>query len=78
MDIGDFVKFSDTFPPGTDSIYERQRAAVNGETGTVSAMETRDDVPYASVVFPVYGGEFTGIPAELLVSAPAPEVQDEG
>lgn len=55
-----------------------QAKAVGDGVGIITAMETRDGVPFANVHFAVYGATFTGVPlADLtdLESAPVPDPQ---
>lgn len=60
MKINDPVRFKSA--NHTSELSANQASAVGSGIGVVVAVETRDGVEYANVLFAVYGAMFSGIP----------------
>jgi hypothetical protein len=58
MKVKDYIVFATQL---SSELAARQASAVGVEVGQITAIETRDGVPYVNVSFPYYNGEFSGV-----------------
>ena len=68
-----------TLLPNADAYWSRIATLLDGEQGEVTGTYETDGKSFHSAVFPIYGGEFSWIPAEYceVTEVPEPESPSE-